>query len=124
LKENREEETSEGWIDWLRRTTHLAEEQLRRVSLDGWVQAQRRRKWRFAGHVARRDDERWSTTVAGWVPKQGYRARGHPKKRWTTDIDAYLNHALGVPSGFWLVVAGDREKWQRLENGFVNSSWY
>ena len=67
---------------------------------------------------------RWSTTAVAWVPQAGHRARGRPKQKWTTDIDAYLKHKLGVPSGAWMVVAGDRETWQRLENGFVNSAWY
>ena len=61
----RQEET---WVEWIRRTTGMMEKQLHAASLDDWVAAQRKRKWSFAGHVARRDDGRWSHQVLKWEP--------------------------------------------------------
>eukprot|EP00973_Karenia_brevis_P061587 8564345-Karenia_brevis.AAC.1 len=72
----------ENWVDWLRRTTAIAEGQLHQVVLDDWVRAQRRRKYKFAGHVARREDGRWSTRMLNWTPQTGYRQIGRPRRRW------------------------------------------
>eukprot|EP00973_Karenia_brevis_P090885 12404833-Karenia_brevis.AAC.1 len=68
----------EPWIDWIRRTTHLAEGSLKRAGLEDWVRAVRRKQWRWAGHLARRTDGRWSTKVLSWTPTDGYRHQGHP----------------------------------------------
>eukprot|EP00973_Karenia_brevis_P005864 799323-Karenia_brevis.AAC.1 len=77
--EEEEEIVEESWVEWVRRTTHLAEEHFSKVAQDDWITAQRRRKFRFAGHVARREDARWDTTLLNWTP-EGRRKRGHPPK--------------------------------------------
>ena len=63
---------SESWLDWIKRTTSVAEEHLRATGLDDWVVAQRKRNWAFAGHVARRTDMRWSSHLLKWCPQDGY----------------------------------------------------
>lgn len=69
---NVEEEMShEIWVDRLKRTTGLVEDQLRKNSLDDWCTAVQRKKWRWAGHMARRDDGRWSTRLLGWEAQEG-----------------------------------------------------
>ena len=118
------EDEQETWVQWIRRCTRIAEDQLGRASIDDWVVAQRRRKWRLAGHTARRDDNRWSETLLGWQPPYSNRGRGHPCKRWTTDLDAYLYHVDGVPRWVWKAVALDRGRWQALEEGFISQAWY
>eukprot|EP00973_Karenia_brevis_P066770 9283285-Karenia_brevis.AAC.1 len=45
-------EVLEPWQDWIVRVTHLAEDALKKCNLDDWVAAQKRKKWRWAGHVA------------------------------------------------------------------------
>jgi hypothetical protein len=80
----------ETWVQWIQRCTRIAEDQLEKASIDDWVVTQRRRKWRLAGHTARRDDNRWSETLLGWEPPCSNRGRGHPCKRWTSDLDAYF----------------------------------
>eukprot|EP00973_Karenia_brevis_P075989 10556031-Karenia_brevis.AAC.1 len=107
--EELEEDEEEDWVTWIKRTTGIAEDQLRKMKLDDWVCAQRRLKWRFAGHVARRSDERWATTLTRWTPQIGYRNRGHPNKRWRTDLDAFFKHKYGAQSGFWQAAACDRQ---------------
>ena len=59
-----------------------------------------------------------------WEPQSGYRNPGHPKKRWTTDIDAFMNKEFNPQSGFWLGAAGQREEWQSLETQFVQEAWF
>ena len=66
-----------------------------------------RRKWRLAGHMARRTDGRWSETMLGWQPLYSHRGRGHPAKRWTTDVDAYFYHLEGAPFRLWSEIAHD-----------------
>ena len=119
--DKQEEET---WVDWIKRCTHTAEAHLRRASLEDWVVGQRRRKWRLAGHTARRDDHRWSETLLEWEPPYSNRQRGHPCKRWSTDLDAFFCHVEGVPQGVWKDMAQNRERWQKLEDRFISKSWY
>eukprot|EP00973_Karenia_brevis_P095134 12425838-Karenia_brevis.AAC.1 len=122
-----EEEGGEGdmeletWLAWLRRATHTAEEHLQRCGLDDWVTAVRRKKWRWAGHVARRSDGRWASRLVGWAPSNGYRRPGHPCKRWADDLRVCCRWAS---VGSWLDVAQDRDAWNALEETFVSQPWY
>ena len=78
----------------------------------------------MAGHTARRTDNRWSEAVLGWEPPYSNRRRGHPCKRWESDLDAFFFHREGPPRWVWQRVAGDREQWHRLEDEFVARAWY
>ena len=55
----------EVWVEWILRTTGIVEAQTRKIGLDDWRVAIRRKKWRRAGHLARREDGRWSTKF--WI---------------------------------------------------------
>ena len=60
----------ETWLEWMHQCTHNAEEHLEKSSIEHWVVAQRRRKWRLAalaGHTARSDGGRWSEVMLGWL---------------------------------------------------------
>ena len=37
-------------------------------------------KWRWAGHLMRRNDGRWAKRIVEWRPRDGWRGRGRPKK--------------------------------------------
>ena len=47
-------------------------------------------KWRWAGHVAKRNDHRWTIRLTEWQPREGKRRRGRQKRRWRDDITAYI----------------------------------
>ena len=111
----REEET---WVEWIRRTTGIVEKQLRATSLDDWVAAQRKRKWSFAGHVARRDDGRCSHQVLKWEPPEGCRSRGHPVKWWGDALDEFFK-SLGIGRHGWITIAQDRQGWALLAKDFA-----
>eukprot|EP00973_Karenia_brevis_P007712 1047595-Karenia_brevis.AAC.1 len=115
----------ETWIEFLRRTTYIAEDCLNRLGLDDWVIAQRRRKWRWAGHLARRDDERWSTKLLSWRPQEGRRCVGHPKMRWSDVFNLFFvwRDTAAPRGGDWQQLAQDRELWKSLEDEFVSRSW-
>lgn len=73
----------------------------------------RRMKWKWAGHLARYTDHRWSTLVTQWQgPAYGSRRRGRPNKRWVDGIRA-------VAGDSWLNVALDRDEWLKLEEAFT-----
>eukprot|EP00973_Karenia_brevis_P092470 12412566-Karenia_brevis.AAC.1 len=46
----------ENYVDWIRRATGVAESAMSKASLEDWVTTQRRWKWKWAGHAARRKD--------------------------------------------------------------------
>ena len=45
-----------------------------------------KQKWRWAGHVARLNDGRWTSTLTLWRGPAGSRKRGRPIARWGDDI--------------------------------------
>ena len=48
----------ESYLEWLKRATGIAEHVAVKAGVEDWVKQQRRRKWSWAGHVARRTDGR------------------------------------------------------------------
>ncbi|CAK1604107.1 unnamed protein product [Parnassius mnemosyne] len=73
-------------------------------------------KWQWAGHIARRTDNRWGRKVLEWQPRHMKRKRGRPCRRWEDDIKA-------IAGGIWTRTAKDREEWKRLEEAFANK-WH
>ena len=83
-----------------------------------WVEEQRRRKWRWAGHIARRTDWRWTYWMLNWRPVGGSRAPGRPVARWE---DALVSFA--TKRGFdWQEVAQNRGSWEEYEAEFIRGS--
>ncbi|CAG9114637.1 unnamed protein product [Plutella xylostella] len=58
-------------------------------------------KWQWAGHVARRADDRWSRKVLEWRPRVGKRRVGRPPTRWSDDLRK-------VAGSRWMQMAGER----------------
>ncbi len=71
-------------------------------------------KHRWAGHVARLQDNRWTTRATSWVPRGWSRPRGRPKLRWRDDLDRHLGP-------IWTTVAQDRCQWKLSREGFLNN---
>ena len=69
-------------------------------------------KWRWAGHVARRNDNRWTKRMLEWQPRMGKRRRGRQKRRWRDDITSYIGMT-------WARVAEDRKVWSEHEEGYI-----
>ena len=70
----------ETWLEWVMRVTPESERLFAMAGGQGWVEEQRRRKWHWAGHVARRTDGRWARLLLDWRPP-GHRRRGRPDTR-------------------------------------------
>jgi hypothetical protein len=47
-----------------------------------------KQKWRWAGHIARITDKRWTNETTKWPGPLGKRRVGRPKARWSDDIIA------------------------------------
>ena len=73
----------------------------------------RESKWRWAGHVARYHDNRWTYRLTEWQPREGKRRRGRQKRRWRDDITTYMGTAT------WTRNARNRREWNCYEEGFV-----
>ena len=69
------------------------------------VQFVLKQKWKWAGHVARLTDNRWTQRVTEWQPREGRRARGRQRRRWRDD----LVELKGVA---WRRDAQHRERWR------------
>ena len=67
-------------------------------------------KWKWAGHIARMKDNRWSTRTTEWQTK-GVWSVGRPKRRWRDDI-------VGQQGAVWTRIAKDRERWRTLAEGY------
>jgi len=69
-------------------------------------------KWNWAGHIARRTDDRWTKLILEWRPRQdALRNRGRPPTRWSDDLKRFR--------GNWIQVAQDREEWKDLREAYV-----
>lgn len=69
-------------------------------------------KWRWAGHVARQQHDRWSYKTTAWRPRETKRSVGRPQKRWVDDIRTTAGRN-------WVRVAQDREHWKILGETFI-----
>ncbi|KAK6761791.1 hypothetical protein RB195_022755 [Necator americanus] len=75
-------------------------------------------KIRWAGHVMRFNDNRWTRAVSDWVPRDIKRTTGRPPTRWSDFFTKSLKEkydALRVPRerrNHWATLARDRDKWK------------
>ena len=124
--ENDENEYLEPWADFMKRTTREAEAKLEDMNIEEWTTTQRRKKWNFAGRVAKQGQDRWSNAAARWNPQitsdRTCRIQGRPKKRWHEDLDEYLQRSLNNDGISWMNAAKDEELWTHLKDGYISSS--
>ena len=74
-------------------------------------------KWRWAGHVLRVQDNRWTRRLTEWQPRTGKRKRGRQKKRWRDDITAHMGTAT------WTRVARERETNGSFMRRALSNKW-
>ena len=109
-------------MDWIRRATRNAEGHLRRLQIEDWVTKSRRMKWSWAGHVARRNDGRWSTAILNWKPVGGKRKVGHPTARWREDLVSFCKtYIMDLDEDEWVLLTQDREGWATHEAEYAEA---
>ena len=72
----------------------------------------KKKKWAWAGHVMRREDNRWSLRVTDWIPREGKRSRGRQKVRWADEIKKFAGTA-------WPQLVHDRGCWRSMGEAFA-----
>ena len=87
---------------WIRERTKVADI-IERVA---------RRKWKWAGHLARTKDKRWTLEILQWIPRDRKRPKGRPKRRWKDDLVAQLGEN-------WPQRSQDRSLWRNTEEAFI-----
>jgi hypothetical protein len=113
----RKQEAQELWTEWIVRATQEVERHCEGAGVEDWVRAQRRSNRRWAGHVARLADNRWTQRLLHWVPWRGRRSRRRPSKRWSDEVGIFVKHLDG--DVYWEDVALDRVRWKTLATEFV-----
>ena len=114
----------ETYADWMVRATAEAETIRLENGIPDWVEEIHRRKFSWAGHIARCQDGRWTHEVLLWAAK-GKRSRGRPKTRWADSLNKFFRQIHGedleVQEGneFWVTLANDRQSWRALEEDFL-----
>ena len=73
---------------------------------------------RWAGHVARMDEERGVYRVLLGKP-EGKRPLGRPRRRWVDNIRMDLQE-VGCGYMDWIGLAQDRESWRTLVSAVMN----
>ncbi|CAF4857751.1 unnamed protein product [Pieris macdunnoughi] len=71
-------------------------------------------KWKWAGHITRVNDGRWSERVLHWYPRDGRRNKGHPVMRWRDEIHDMAGNT-------WTRDAQNRHRWQNMEEAFTHN---
>ena len=69
------------------------------------IHAATKSKLRWAGHVARRTDDRWTSSVTEWFPRDIKRTRGRPATQWEDSIAKEFGQQ-------WRRLASDRRRWR------------
>ena len=111
----------EDWPTYIRRWTRTAETWRKTAEIPDWIEQQRRVLWRWAGHVVRREDARWSSLVAHWWP-QGSRRRGRPNVTWECRLEAFVSDRFGAATK-WHEAAQDRDSWAEAVDSFAAYAW-
>ena len=103
----------ENWVVHLRRAKARIHQLSQELGMLEWVDTHKRRKWQFAGRLARTCDGRWSRAILDWSPYSGAgRSPGHPATRWADQLESFAG-------GGWLDLAADESQWAVFEEAFV-----
>ena len=84
----------------------------KRTTIIDTIEYTLKQKWRWAGHIARMKDNRWTKRCTEWQPKRGKRSKGRSCRRWQDDIKR-------KEGTMWNRKATDRMQWKALMEGYI-----
>ena len=93
-----------------KKTNHWIREQTRGQDI---IHIIKLKKWSWAGHISRIQDQRWTTEITTWTPRDGGRSQGKPLKRWRDEIDTYTGTVN------WQQMAQNRQQWRSHAEAFI-----
>ena len=106
--------SDEDWVPFVQRAAQRVDSLAANYQMEDWIQLYRKRKWKFAGRLARKTDDRWSRLTATWRPNDGHgRDRGAPCTRWSDQLETFAG-------GDWMTEAMDSDRWISSEEVFAN----
>ena len=119
-----------SFVKWIKESTHKAIDIMNKFKVTDWVEGHLRRKLEFAGHVARRDDERWTLRVAKWQAVAPRRQGGKILK-WQDELLKFTKSLTdpGWETEFrnnnqwkrhWMIYAQQRGTWKLLKEQIAN----
>ena len=94
-------------------SAHTVDEMATNFGMEDWTATHLKRKYKFAGKLARQIDDMWLKLVMLREPRGGFgRSRGGPITRWSNDLVKYAG-------GNWHTAALDEAMWKAAEEGYI-----
>ena len=101
----------------MQRSTRIVEETMLTYGIDDWVEEVHRRRYRWAGRVARWEDGRWTKAVLKYSVS-GNRQQGRPHMRWTDSFNKF--YAGDTQNTTWTTLAQDENFWTEMEKAYLD----
>ena len=125
----------QDYVSWIQNATKKAEERARDAGVDCWLKQVLRRRWDWAGRLARMSGERLAYRTTFWRDSEWWqdqprgasaygvrpmRARPGNFARWEDDL---MNFAAHKNWQRWQSVAKQESHWGKSAEEFVNWAW-
>ena len=122
----------EDWINYIKRSTAVAIEQMKNARIPCWIEMHKKMKWRLAMRIATMKNERWAKKAAEWKPGLSDKIKtqktvGRPTKRWEDEINDFLRSEETEESrgndlknnDTWIKIAQNQRSWKQMESDFA-----
>ena len=96
-------------IRWQERTTN--KEVLKMAEIENLSEDVRRRRWKFIGHIMRKEPNNDRRTALTWAP-EGRRKRGRPRTTWRRTAEREMEKAGWKKWSEVQMAAADRHGWR------------
>ena len=123
----------QDWPEWIRTSTHRARSAARHAGVRFWEAEQLRKKWEWAGHVARMDSARIARRVMEWrdaewqKSEQDHMSHRHSlricrpfRTHWFRWEDQLRKMAQSSGWDSWKSLARQKDVWALAKKDFVN----
>ena len=88
----------------------------RKTKVEDIILRIKKSKWRWAGHTARQNDNRWTKRLLDWTPRIGRKNKGRPRVQWEDDIRKFW---AKEPRSIWRRESNNRTKWRAHAEAFA-----